>query len=141
MKKIIYFLTMLISLALFTNCSNDDKNSNSSLTQMEQQLVGKWNTSPNLTGNTYEYKADKTAVYINTWTNGSKAEVTIYKGAWKMIDGNVLIEYYPDEDEAWDENWQQKPTLKNKIEFTNSNTVKQTDFYNSNSVNTHYKQK
>ncbi len=137
MKKTIYLFTMLLSFALFTNCSNDDEN-NSALSETEQQLIGKWNTSSNLTGNTYEYKADKTAIYTNTWTNGSQIEVTTYNGAWKIIDGNVLIEYYPDEDESWDNNWQQNPTLKNKIELSNNNnTLKLTNFYDSSNVNFH----
>jgi hypothetical protein len=139
MKKTIYLFTMLLSFALFTNCSNDDEN-NSALNETEQQLIGIWNTSSNLTGNTYEYKADKTAIYTNTWTNGSQIEVTTYNGAWKIIDGNVLIEYYPDEDESWDNNWQQNPTLKNKIELSNNNnTLKLTNFFDSSNVNFHYR--
>ncbi len=140
MKKTFYFFAMLLNLALFTNCSKDDDKSNSSLTQIEQQLVGKWNTSSNLTGNTYQYKSDKTAIYINSWTNSAQTEVTTYNGAWKIIDGNVLIEYYPDENEVWDNNWQQHPTLKNKIEFDDNNTAKRTDYYDSNSFHFHYRQ-
>jgi hypothetical protein len=141
MKKTITLTVALFFLLLISSCSSDDNSdSSSSLSQIEQQLVGKWNTSSNLTGNTYQYKADRTAVYINTWTNGTQTEVTTYNGAWKIINGNVLIEYYPDEDETWDNSWQQNPALKNKIEFTNSNTVKRTDYYDSNNFHFHYKE-
>lgn len=138
MKKNIYFFTILLSLAFFTNCSSDDDNS--SLTQLEQQMVGIWNTSPDLTGNTYQYKSDKSAVYVNTWTNGTKIEVTTYEGAWDIIDGNILIEYYPDEDENWDTNWKEHPTLKNKIDFTDDNTLTETSFYESTNINTLYRE-
>lgn len=141
MKQTIIFLLSLFITFTFTNCSNsnDDNSNSTSLTQTEQKLIGKWNTSQNLTGNTYQYKTDKTAIYTNTWTNGTQTEVTVYNGAWAIINGNVLIEYYPDTGETWNNNWQQNPTLKNKLEFVNDNTLKLTDYYNSTHINTHYK--
>ncbi|SEF77278.1 hypothetical protein [Flavobacterium urumqiense] len=138
MKKSKLFLVAIITMILITatSCSKSDESTNSSLTPTEQKLIGKWNTSSNLKGNTYSYNSDKTAAYINTY-NGV---ATTYNGAWTIIDGDVLIEYYPDKGEAWNNNWQQSPTLKNKIEFINDKTVRQTDFYNSSQINIHYKE-
>jgi hypothetical protein len=138
MKKSKLFLVAIITTILITatSCSKSDESTNSSLSPTEQKLIGKWNTSSNLKGNTYSYNSDKTAMYVNTY-NGV---ATTYNGAWTIIAGDVLIEYYPDKGEAWNNNWQKSPTLKNKIEFINDKTVKQTDFYNSSQINIHYKE-
>jgi hypothetical protein len=135
MKKIKLFLVALIAITA-ASCSKSDDSTNSSLSPTEQKLIGKWNVTSSLKGNTYSYNTNKTAVYVNTY-NGV---ATTYNGAWAIIDGNVLIEYYPDQGEAWNKNWQQSPTLKNKIEFVNDKTVKLTDFYNSSQINTLYKE-
>ena len=135
MKKIKLFLVALIAI-ITASCSKSDDSANSSLSPIEQKLIGKWNVNSNLKGNSYSYNSNKKAVYVNTY-NGV---ATTYNGAWEIIDGNVLIEYYPDQGEAWNNNWQQSPTLKNKIEFINDKTVKLTDFYYSSQVNTHYKE-
>jgi hypothetical protein len=135
--KTIRLLMFVIISSIFQSCSNNDGEiTDSSLSQIEQKLIGKWNTSSNLKGNTYSYKSDKTATYVNTYYG----ETTTYIGAWAIIDGDILIEYYPDEGEVWDKNWKQNPTLKNKIEFVDNKTVKLTDFYSSSNVNIHYKE-
>jgi len=140
MKKTILRVIILSFSILILSCSSDDGNNNSdTLSQIEQKMVGSWNTSYDLKGNTYSYKSDKTAEYINTYSNGTSSVVTTYKGEWAIIDGNVLIAYYPDPDEVWDKNWKEHPTLKNKIEFIDDNTLKLTDFYDSKKVNTHYR--
>lgn len=138
MKKTIYIFTLILTFGFLSSCSkNDDDNSSSqTLSETELKVVGKWNTSQNLTGNTYTYKSDKTAVYVNTY----QGVATTYNGAWALINGNVLIEYFPDQGEAWDNNWQQNPTLKNKIEFVTDTKIKLTDFYDSTHINYHYKQ-
>ena len=135
MKTIKLFLIAIVAITI-SSCSNSDESTNSSLSPIEQKLVGKWNVNSSLKGNTYSYNSDKTSVYINTY-NGV---ATTYNGAWAVIDGNVLIEYYPDKGEAWNNNWKQSPTMKNKMEFINDKTLKLIDFYNSSQINTLYKE-
>jgi hypothetical protein len=140
MKKIKLFLVAIIAITV-TSCSKSDEGTNSSLSPTEQKLVGKWHTSSSFQkDDTYSYNSDKTAVYVDYYYNGTSSELITYNGAWAIVDGNILIEYYPDKGEAWNNNWQQSPTLKNKMEFINDKTVKLTDFYNSTQINTHYKE-
>ena len=77
---------------------------------------------------------------MNTHYGGTNPVVTTYNGAWAIINGNVLIEYFPDQGEVWNNNWQQDPTLTNKIEFVTATKMKLTDYYDSTHINIHYKQ-
>ncbi len=40
MKKTIYFITMLLSLAFFTNCSKNDDTTTPTLNENGQKLIG-----------------------------------------------------------------------------------------------------
>ncbi|CAM3572789.1 hypothetical protein [Zobellia roscoffensis] len=134
MKRTLLLFTAVLSLV---GCSKDEDNENlSNLSETEQRLIGTWNTNKDFTGNTYSYNEDGTAVYINDYGG----DITIYDGFWDVTDGDVLIEFYPDADETT-ENWQENPTLKNKIEFLDDDyTLKETDFHDDSRVNAMYRE-
>lgn len=120
MKQI--FLTLIAILSLVA-CSKEE--TASSLSETSQTLVGTWNTSEDLTGNSYTYNEDGTARYINDLAG-------TFEGVWEIIDGNVLIEFYPDSDESYD-NWQDNPDLRNRVEFTSGGYILETTDFNDNS--------
>lgn len=139
MKKIHCFFVVVATMTAAVSCSSDDNSSDAS-SEVGKKLVGTWNTQEDLKGNSYAYLANGTAEYTNTWTNGKDIDITKYKGAWKLIEGNILIEYYPDEDEKWDKNWHKAPTMTNRIEFTNDKTMKRMDTNNNSYHDVLYKQ-
>ena len=120
MKQI--FLTLIAVLSLAA-CSKEE--TPSELSETAQRLVGTWNTSEDLTGNSYTYNEDGTARYVNDLAG-------TFEGVWEIIDGNVLIEFYPDTDESYD-NWQENPDLKHSIEFTSGGYTLETTDFNDNS--------
>ncbi|MDT0294086.1 hypothetical protein ACFQ3R_06110 [Mesonia ostreae] len=142
MKKLNY-LILLLSIGLTLSCSSeDDEVANLDGNNTNSAIIGIWDESPNLDGNTYTYKSDGTAIYVNTRDDENGSQTWTYEGAWKVIDDNVLIEYYPDSDEEWDNNWENNPTLKHYFKLLNDCTLELTRFYSNNSNNNvirHYK--
>lgn len=134
MKRISYLLLVAITLVTLSCSSDDDSNTNSE--NIDNSLVGTWNVAPSLTGNTYTYNSDGSAIYMNS--NGS--QTWTYQGAWEIIEDNVLIEYYPDEDEEWNENWSEQPTLKRYYELLNDCTLELTNYHSPEDINLHYKE-
>ena len=120
----------LIAILLLVACSKEETASD--LSETAQRLVGTWNTSEDLTGNSYTYNEDGTARYVNDLAG-------TFEGEWEIVDGNVLIEFYPDSDESYD-NWQDNPDLKNSIEFANGGyTLETTDFNDNSRVTLKYR--
>ena len=127
MKQI--FLTLIAVLSLAA-CSKEE--TPSELSETAQRLVGTWNTREDLKGNSYTYNEDGTARYVNDLAG-------TFEGVWEIIDGNMLIEFYPDPDESYD-NWQDNPDLKHSIEFTDGGyTLETTDFNDNSSVTLKYR--
>ena len=133
MKNTLFLL--LLFCGLIISCSNEDDSSD--LNTLDSNLVGSWNTSEDLTGNTYTYNTDGTAVYENHY---SITETDVYNGAWDIIEGNVLIAYYPDPDEEWDDNWKDHPTMKYYFELLNDCTLQLTEYNDESQVRTHYRE-
>ncbi|WP_321826282.1 putative periplasmic lipoprotein [Maribacter dokdonensis] len=126
---------VLIAVLAFVGCSKDD-NSDEGLTSLQRQLIGVWNTSQDLTGNTYTYNEDGTAVYVNDYGG----DIDVYQGYWDIVEGNVLIEFYPDPYETV-EGWQENPTLKNTIELLDEDyTLMQTDYHEATRINYLYRE-
>jgi|GEM_PF-3408642 len=122
----------LIAILMMVGCSKDETESD--LSETEQWLVGTWNTSEDFTGNSYTYNEDGTATY----ENNHNGDITIYEGVWEIIDDNVLIEFYPDSDESY-ENWQDTPTLKHMVELLDDLTLQLTDYNDTTSISFKYK--
>ena len=135
MKKLIYSI-LLLMISTTISCSSDDNSYTNNSSNTNDLLVGTWNVSPDLTGNTYTYNSDGTATYINTLDN----ETWTYEGAWKVIEDNVLIEYYPDEDEDWNEDWEEQPTLKHYFKLLNDCTMELTNYHSMENISMHYKE-
>src|SRR5690606_36346756 len=132
MKKPIILL--FLQLFILVSCS-DQSDDTSDLKIIDSKVVGSWNTSEDLTGNTYTYNADGTAVYINHY--GSITD--IYNGYWDIKD-NVLVSYFLDPDEVYDENWKDHPTMKHYIKFLNDCTLQLTNYNNESEVRIHYRE-
>lgn len=122
MNKLKIILALVITSLITLSCSSDD-NSSKDLNEFEKKLIGTWHTSIQKNDNTYTYYANGTSKYELDITLDERKESDILKGAWKIIDGNILIEYYPDVDESWDNNWQQHPDITSEIKFNENNTI------------------
>lgn len=133
MKNTLFLL--LLFCGLIISCSNEDDSSD--LNTLDSNLVGSWNTSEDLTGNTYTYNTDGTAQYVNY---ASSTETDVYNGTWAIIEENVLVSYYPDSDEEWDDDWKDHPTMKYYFEFLNDCTLQLTDYNNASDIIIHYKE-
>ncbi|WP_127139957.1 hypothetical protein [Flagellimonas marinaquae] len=120
----------LIALLTFMSCSKDEQDE-PNLSDMEMRLVGDWYPTTDYEDIWYSYYPDGTSKYYNLYFTAD--------GVWEIVDGNVLIEFYPDSDESY-ENWQENPTLKSYIEFTDDYTLQTVDFYDSSSTSTKYKE-
>lgn len=131
MKKTLCILLLMICGLTFS-CSNEDDSSNSN--EIDQNLIGSWNTSEDLTGNTYTYKSDGTASYTSSWLSNDETVTYTYEGVWAVMKGNILVEYYPDENVEWNDNWKETPTLKNYYELLNDCTLQLTNYHDASQV-------
>ncbi|WBU90960.1 hypothetical protein [Cellulophaga omnivescoria] len=127
MKKI--FL-VLIGVFAFVGCSKED-DSSSSLSEIEQRLVGVWYPTTDYEDKWFTYNEDGTSIYHNSEKD--------YDGVWEVIDNNVLIEFYPDPDETV-EGWQENPDLKHIIEFEDDFKIQRTDYNDNTLVTIMYKE-
>lgn len=107
MKKIFLFLAVS-ALTLTAACSSDD---NSSSSNSNSKVVGKWHIDKELKDNSYTFNSNGTAVYVNYY----QGKADVYKGAWKIIEGDILIQAYAEENEPLDKNWEKEPDMKDKI--------------------------
>lgn len=86
---------MLLAVTVATTaCSSSDDN-NSVPTEngtVKERLIGKWNQSPKLDDAVYQYNSDGSATFTNYYYNGKD----VFKGAWRLLEGDVLQEVYAD---------------------------------------------
>lgn len=96
MKKTFYFFAVLLSLALFTNCSNDD-NSSSQNNVTYQKLIGKWyfddpSTNPSV-NNSFTFTSNGYVTY-SYWT-GTGSEYDSETGTFSVTD-DVMTMTFPE---------------------------------------------
>jgi len=96
MKKTFYFLTMPLSLAFFTSCSNDDNSSNYN-NEIYQKLIGKWYfddpiTNPTI-NNSFTFNSGGKVTY-SYWT-GAGNEYDSETGTFS-VNNDVLTMVFPE---------------------------------------------
>ena len=95
MKKTFFFFTMLFSLVLFTNCSDDDSTNENNETY--QKLIGKWyfddpDTNPSV-NNSFTFNSGGQVTY-SYWT-GTGSEYDSEIGAFSVND-DVMSMTFPE---------------------------------------------
>lgn len=136
------FLFMLLAVTVVTTaCSSSDDNKTVTPPKEEgtvkERLIGKWNQSVKLDDAVYQYNSDGTATFTNYYYNGKD----VFKGAWRLLEGNVLHEVYavkPDEDIKVD--WDKVGGTKRVVKLVNSYELHLKDLYSEN-VKILYRQK
>ncbi|MDM1405757.1 hypothetical protein HX039_16890 [Myroides marinus] len=114
MKKVLAFMLMSLSM-IATGCSSSDDNNSSNDGSLRSKIVGKWYVSKDAGSNSYEYKGNGTAEYINYY-QGNKE---VYQGKWKLLKDNVLIEAYAEPGEKLDKDWETYPDMSNTVILVN----------------------
>lgn len=114
MKKIIYFFTVLLSLALFTNCSSEDDSPNQN-NETYQKLIGKWyfddpSTNPTV-NNSFTFVSNGHLTY-SYWT-GTGSDYNSETGTFS-VNNDVLTMVFPETVSL---------TFVQKVVFVNSNKV------------------
>lgn len=103
---------MLVLLTtVITACSSSDDSSSSNDGSLKSKIVGKWYVSKGTDSNSYEYKGNGTAEYINYY-HGGKA---IYQGQWKLLKDDILVEAYTEPGGKLDKDWEKHPDISNKV--------------------------
>ena len=120
----------LIAVFTLVGCSKEESSS-SNLNETEQRLVGVWYPNTDYDDKWFTYNEDGTSIYHNSEKD--------YDGVWEVIDDNVLIEFYPDPDETYD-NWQENPDLKSTLEFIDDFKIQRTDYDDNTRVTIMYKE-
>ena len=96
MKKTIYFFTVLLSLALFTNCSSDYDSPNQN-NETYQKLIGKWyfedpSTNPAMNNSfTFVSNGQVTYTYETLEGNGYDSETGTFS-----VNNDVLTMVFPE---------------------------------------------
>lgn len=114
MRKIIYFLLILITSLNFS-CSKEDDSSGQNV--IEQKLIGKWYfADPEIygyaTNNSFTFNSNKEVTY-SFWTGGSNNEFNSETGSFS-VDGDILTMTFPDNVVL---------VFIQKVEFINDNKV------------------
>lgn len=94
MKRTLYLFIVLMSLTIFTNCSDDDKTTNNTNNEVYQKLIGKWyHDSPEPEYNSaLTFKSNGSVIY--TYWTGNSNNYDTETGTFN-VDGEIMTMVFP----------------------------------------------